>query len=300
MAGRRHWLWLVAVLLTPGPVAADESAAPIQGSGLEIGIAPFLPARTLIQNYQPLRDFMEQKLHEPVLIITATDYRTFHTRIRDHHYPLVITVANSACLAHADSGYLPLFKPKVATRPVLVVAKDSKFKELRALRDQTIALPDPLAIISMQAQTWIRAVGLEPGKDLRVRHLPTHSAAVNYVVTGEVAAAIVSDRALQQMPSEARNAVRIVETREQAAWPGVFYLANPHLAPERISRLKELIAEFARTPIGRKLMKDWGYGELVPATAEDLMALAPYGELLKAALAEPDDDTPANGTPEKE
>ena len=293
LGSTRAWpQWLAAALvLMLSPALANDTLATNPHAGLEIGIAPFLPTRTLIQNYRPLREYLEDKLGEPVLVVTAADYRTFHMRIRDHQYPLVIAVANSAYLAHVDSGYQPLLKPKAATCPVLVVAKDSPVKDLRGLRGQTLALPDPLAVISMQAKTWLHDAELVPDKDLKVQHLPTHGAAINYVVTGQVAAAIVSDRALQQLAPDLRAGVRIAERRDQVAVPGILYLADPRLPPARVQRLKELVLEFSDTPVGRKLMRDWGYEKLIPATREDLLPLAPYGEQLRSALAE--DETPA-------
>jgi phosphonate transport system substrate-binding protein len=272
------------------PVVAAEPASP--AAGLEIGIAPFLPARTLAQNYQPLRDFLEQRLREPVLIVTAPDYRIFHERIRNHEYPLLITVANSAYLAHTESGYRPLLQPLVPTRPVLVVRRSSKLKELRDLKGQTLALPNPLAIIAMQADDWLRSAGLQPGRDLQIQHHATHSAAVNHVASGSVAAAIVSDRALQQMAAGVREVVHVVQTPEQYAAPGVVYLAGPKLSPERADRLQTLIVEFSQSPAGQSLMKEWGYQALVTVTTNQLAPLAPYGQQLRSALSKAE---PANG-----
>ena len=75
-----------------------------QQTGIEIGIAPFLPVKTLVQNYEPMRDYLEARLKVPVTIVSARDYNTFYRRIRNHEYPVIITPANSAYLAWAESG----------------------------------------------------------------------------------------------------------------------------------------------------------------------------------------------------
>ncbi len=266
---------------------AEPPAGAAKPARLEIGIAPFLPARTLIRNYQPLRAYLEHELGETVEVVTAPDYRSFHQRIERREYPLVITVAHSAYLAHRDTDYIPLLRPQHATHPILVTALSASVQGLADLRGKHLALPDPLAIISMQAMSLIGEAGLRPGKDVQLRHVPTHSAAVNHVLAGEAEAAIVSDRALKQMSPEVRDWVRVTQSWEQMAVPGVVYLASPAVARERRAQLTDAILRFARSPKGRAVMQAWGYGDLVVASAQDLQPLAPYGALLEAALAAP-------------
>lgn len=274
---------LVALLLSPAVLAATD---PEQKAVLELGIAPFLPAHTLVRNYQPMRAYLEQQLHKPVLFVTAPDYSSFHERTRRREYPIVIAITSMAYLAHAEAGYIPMLQPLVKTSPVLVVSKQSSLTGVHDLRGKTVALPDPLAIISMQAKQRLRESGLEPGNGVNVRHLPTHSAAVNHVMSGEAAAAIVSDRALSQMPAATREGLRVIRKWEQDAAPGVVYLAHPDLPPQRVAELTREILKFVHDiPQGRDFIKMTGYDDLVPATLQDLQRLAPYGELFRQELA---------------
>ena len=168
----------------------------------------------------------------------------------------MITVANSAYLAHVDHGYVPMLRPAVLTRPVLVVAAHASLASIPSLRGAVIALPDPLAVISMQGMHMLREAELDPERDVIVNHHQNHAAAVNHVISGEAAAV-----------------------------PGVMYLASPKVSPARVARLNQAILEFVRnTEAGRDLMKNPGYDGLIPATSEDLKPLAPYGAQLKAAL----------------
>jgi ABC-type phosphate/phosphonate transport system substrate-binding protein len=275
-------LRLLAVLLS---LLAPRAFATAQPLGFELAITPFLPVHTMIQNYQPMRTYLELRLQEPVTLVTAPSYKTFNERLRRHAYPFVITSANSAYLAYADFAYIPLLRPSIYTRPVLVVAKQSSVTRMQALRGTILTLPDPLAIVSMQALSMLREAGLDPQRDVTIKYLPNHSAAVNYVISGEAVAAIVSDRALMQMPEASRNAVRVVQTWEPGAAPGVVYLASPEVPRARAQRLSQAIIEFVRDTVeGREMIRKLGYGDLIPAKAEDLKPLAPYGAQLKEAL----------------
>lgn len=253
----------------------------------ELAFTPFLPVRTMMLNYQPMRAYLESRLQEPVTLVTAPDYKIYNERMRLHAYPFLITVANSAYLAHVDHGYVPMLRPAILTRPALVVGVQSRLKSIKELRDAKLAMPDPLAVIAMQGAQMLREAGLQPERDVNIKYTPNHAAAVNHVISGEVVAAIVSDRALLQMPKATRQAVRVLQTWDAGATPGIVYLAGPQVPRERVERLRQAILEFVRdTNEGRALMKNLGYGGLVPATDEDLKPLAPYGAQLKAALGE--------------
>lgn len=255
----------------------------------DIAIAPFLPVRTLVQNYQPMIAYLEKRLGEPVALLTAPDYKTFNIETLHRSYPFIITVANAAYLAQADAGYAPMLKPVIDTRPTLVVAKSAKWSHIHDLRGQLIALPDAQALVAMQAPGMLREAGLNPEHDVKLAHAQNHSAAANRVLAGEAAAAIISDRALLQMNAATRDGLRQVATWEKGAAPGVVYLVSPDVPPARVRRMQAAILEYVRdTQDGRELMTRFGYGGLLPAKPDDLRWLAPYGvqlrELLKSSV----------------
>ena len=265
---------------------ACATRAAEQKVGFEIGIAPFLPVKTLVQNYAPLRDYLQNRLNEPVTIVSAPDYKAYYKCIQKHDYPIIIAAANSAYLAWSESAYIPLLKPLVYTRPVVVISKDKTLNKLTELRDKTVAMSDSLAIVSMQGLQMLRAAGLEPEHDVTIRNMQNHSAAVNHVITGAVAAAIVSDRAIMQMPASVREQIKIAYAWDKAAAPGIVYMGSPDMPRDRLELIGKAIYEFARdTPEGVEMMKNMGYGGLTPMSAEELQPLAPYGLMLKEAMA---------------
>jgi phosphonate transport system substrate-binding protein len=264
------------------------SLAAEKGAQIEIGIAPFLPVRTTVHNYEPMRVYLERRLKQPVTFVTAPDYRTFNERTSRYEYPFIITVANAAYLACMDAGYVPLLQPRNATWPVLVVAKDDPLPNLEALRDRKIALPDQMAVISMQALRMLREAGLDPDRDVVIQYARNHGAAVNHVLAAEASAAIVSNRAFMQLPAATRSKARVVQEWKKGAAPGVVYLASPKLPHEQVERLRQAIMEFAHdTAEGRELMKHLGYDDLVPIDANGLKPLAGYGSALRELLSRP-------------
>lgn len=261
-------------------------ALPVRAEGgYEIAFTPFLPVRTLLQNYQPMREYLERELKESVTFVSAPDYKTDNERIHRREYAFIVTVANSAYLAFSDHGYVPLLRPKIPTRPTLVVRKDNPLASFAGLTGQRVGMSDPLAVVSMQGMRMLREAGLSPAHNVQVVHYGNHASAVNEVIAGEVAAAIISDRALFQMLPTVQAQVRQVTTWEPGAAPGVVYMASPTVPPARRERLQRAIQKFSNdTDEGHTLMEKLGYGGLVPVTAKEIKALEPYGARLRAAL----------------
>lgn len=285
-----RFMCLLYLGLYTGSAMSAEAVVSDKNNELQIAVAPFLSARLIVKNYQPMREYLELKLKQPVSFITAPDYETFYERTQHHDYAVIITVAHAAYLAHAEAGYVPMLRPVNLTQPVLIVSTKSNFKHPLDLKGKVITMPDPLAIISMQGAEMLREAGLNPDTDIIVKHLPNHSAAVNYVITGEVAAAIVSNRALMQMSNATQQKMHIIHQSPKWAAPGVFYLANPALPRERIALLAQTIQQFVKdTPQGVEFIRQLGYGSLIPATEQDLQALAGYGAQFKAVLTQQKD-----------
>lgn len=282
MAQMTYFRILAAALLMSSLYSA---CAEEQKGGIEIGIAPFLPVKTLVQNYAPLRDFLQSRFNVPVTIVSAPDYKTYFKCIQNRDYQIIITTASSAYLAWADHAYVPLLQPLNFTHPAVAVLNTREFKQLSDLRGKVVAMSDATAIVSMQGLQMLQEAGLEPGSGIKIINKLNHSAAVNHVITGEVDAAIVSDRAIAQMPASIREQIKIVYVWEKGAAPGIVYMGNPDMPRKHLEQINKAIIEFARdTPEGIKMLNDMGYGGLKPIGAEELRLLEPYGAMLKKAL----------------
>ena len=170
----------------------------------------------------------------------------------------------------------------------MVVAHNQQLTRVSELRGKSVAMADALAVVSMQGVQILRDAKLEPGRDVFVVNLSNHSAAINYVIAGELPVAIVSDRALMQLPQKVRDKVKIVQTWERHALPGVVYLVNPGLPREQREQLSKIILEYTQhNPEGLALMKRFGYDGLKSISPDEMRTLAPYGLMLKEAMSLP-------------
>lgn len=257
----------VAILTPPGKAVADPP--------LQLGILPYLPARSLIAEHQPLRAFLQQSLGREVELYTAPDFQTFFESTRQGKYDVVITAAHFARVAQIDQGYVPMVRYSGGARGLVVVARNSPIRRLEQLRGKIIAGPDRLALVSLVVDRWLREHGLQEKRDYTLLPSVSFNTAILTVQHGEAAAAISAPAALRQMPAELRDSVRILG--DTGDYTNLIYLANPRLDKREIAQLGELILRFATdTQSGRAFLRSTGFGSIIPATAADMNRLDTY------------------------
>ncbi len=261
------------------PVNAQPSTA------LEIGIIPYLPTPTILERYRPLCNFLEQRLHEPVSIVTAPDYPSFIERTQRREYPFVITVAHAARLAELEAGYRPMLRPGWDTYATLLVRKDSAYQDIKDLRGKTIATPGPYAIVSQLGADWLRKAGLKPGQDVTLQSNLTHTTTMHAVVEGAADAAFISNRAFVAAKSDLKDRVRSLGQSKDSGGPGVVYMAHPALSAKRVTEVKAAILAFVRTPEGKEFVAGLGYDTLREMKTGELAVLDPYVRELKQVMA---------------
>ena len=265
------------------------SPAASGGDAIEFGILPTLSTRATLSTYQPLREYLEERLQRPVTLITAPDFPTYIERTRRGVYSFLVTAPHFARLAQIESGYVPMVRVKRELRGLLVVREGSGIQTLADLRGKTISTPERLAIVTMLGLELLRAHGLQPGRDVTVRPATSFTSAVLAVQNGESDAAITAPTALSQMPEQSRAGLRVIAST--ASIPGTVYMASPRVPPAEIERMTRLLMDFSADPTrGKTFFEHTGYEGLVRATPEELRALDPYVAELKRRLAEDDGD----------
>lgn len=262
-------------LLALSPVFAAEKP-------LEFGVFPNLSARTVITLYQPLRTYLEKQLGRPVNIYTAPDFKVFVNRSLRREYDFMVAAPHFARLAQQEAGYQPLAVYSRELRTILVVDKNGPIKSFADLKGHAVALPDPLALMSMFAVQLLRNNGLQPGRDITLVNAHSHDNAVSSVIHGESAAAATSAAPLAQMPAELKDNVRILATSDKI--PHQIFMASPKLSAGDTERLRKALLDFPQTPEGRQFIEANKFGGIRPVNEADLKQLDPYAAEAKRML----------------
>lgn len=276
----KNWpLFLAALLaLLPGL----SSAAP---QTLSFGLFPNLSTRLLLETYQPMREFLEQKLGRPVTLGTAPDFNSFVGRTQNGEYDLIVTAPHFARLAQTESGYQPLFAYRNDITAVIVVAKDSRYTELDMLAGQKIASPDRIALVTMLGLKMLRDKGMEPGKNYNFHWAGTHGNVALAVQRGETAAGIIGTLPLKQLPDNISRQLRVLSV--SPAIDSQIILAHQRLAPAQLQQIREALLQFEQSTVGQQFFRTTGLAGLKPLNANDLRQLDPYAKEVKRMLELP-------------
>jgi len=273
----RVGLFVLLALALPRAQAADRHA-------LDMGIFPYLSTRALLDLYQPVRVYLTNELREPVNLFTAPSLKTYTDQTQQGIYDIVVTAPHFARLAQREAGYIPLVMYTRELLGIVVVARNSPIWTLQDLKGKRIATPNRLALVTIMGQQLLRDKGLVPAAGVTMLDVASHNNAVLAVLRGEADAAITEHVALQQMPADLRNSVRIIAQTPHL--PHVMYLAHARLGPTRIAQIKAALLRFPGTADGRVFLKESGFEGMRPVEEADLKNLDPYIQELKRLLDE--------------
>lgn len=283
---RRACLRVLSVLaaclaLTGG---LPDSAQAQGAEALRVGLLPTWSTRTLLTNYQPLRDYLERQLGRPVVMHTAADFRAFHRETESGAYDLVLTASHLARLAQTEQQMQPLATYRAVNRAVVIMARARPVRSVAELRGQRLAVFDPLALLVLQGLHWLEGQGLKPERDFRMVDARSHNSVAHAVASGEALLGITAPAGMRGWPEVVREKLEVFT--ELPPMPALVWVAHPRLGREA-ERIKTLLLGFPDSPEGREFLARTGYEGLREIGAAELRALDPaareVARLLRAA-----------------
>lgn len=268
--------WLFSGLLLAGSLLASNVAA--QDNSLKLGIAPHTSARVILEMYQPLRQYLERSLGQPVEVETAPDFTEFGRRALNQEYDLAVTTGHQARLYQTDAGYLPLLTYQADFKAVALVAKNSKFQKPADLRGTTILALSPSSLVSLWGVHWLKSNNVG---DITTRYVSAADSVARQVLAGDAALAFTSLANFQKLPAEQREALRILAESEPMA--GRVYVLNKRQSAAR-AKIEAALWSFAASDEGKKYFEQnklEGYRKLRP---RELEAMEPYAAETRQVL----------------
>ena len=261
------------------PLGARAATTP-----LTFGVFPNLSPERQFRLYQLLADYLEQRLARPVQLYTAKTPRAFIDATQLGNFDIVLTPPHLAWLAEQEAGYQPLATYTGTIKGLLVVAAASRLHSATELRGSAIAIPDPLAIVTMLGVSFLQETGLHRGTDYRFVNRGSHNNAALAVINGEVPAAIVGGLSFSQFPEKMRSQLRIIGTTPRVK--SFFFMANPRLPSSTVQAVRDALLTFGTTPQGRLFLDQGHFGPILPAAPHSLTTMARYGVEAQRLLKE--------------
>jgi len=174
---------------------------------LKMGLIPADDAEEMVRNYQPVAEYLEEKLGIPVEIQVTSDYTAAIEAMRSKHidmawfgpfsYVLAAQEANAEAIVNGvrrDTG-LSTYKSIIITR------SDSGIETLDDLKGRSFAFVDPASTSgNLIPRKVLIENGIDPDEDFSTMYYAgTHNAVEFAVANGKVDAGAASDTSYQRM-----------------------------------------------------------------------------------------------------
>ena len=240
---------------------------------LIFGLLPSESVATKFRRYAPLRDYLQQRLGQAVVLETARDFREFRRRTLAGRYDFLETAPHFVPEAVASGHYTVI---TTIVRPLtaeIVVHAASPYREPADLAGAVVATPAPSAIITRLGKETLIAAGLTGDRGPRYTVFPTHNAAYAAVVGKAAQAALISVNVLDKARRQDQPLRSIGHSR---AIPNMSMLAARRLGPSRTQELQRVLVKMRDDPTGRRILREMAYPGYRSARAKEFESLRQY------------------------
>jgi len=252
---------------------------------LVVGLHPNVSSTTVLTLYQPVREHLTRTLARPVELRTAPDFRSYIERTLKSEFDVIVTAPHLARLAQQKAGYVPILYYSTELRAYVIATKDGDVRALGDLRNQTVAAPDSLTVITMIGLDFLKRKGLHPNKDFKLFDAKSHNNAALSVANGQSAAAVIGSVPFAQLGPELRGRLRIVA--ETDSIPSQFILAHSRLGSAETNKVKTALSNYAASRDGKKFMEENGFGGFKVPDDRTMKRLEVYAAEVDRLVAKP-------------
>lgn len=275
----RRFLTAVALLIALAhPVLA---AAP--AGTLNLGVFPYLSPTQMVEQLEPLRQYIETTLGKPVALASAPDFLSFVQRTQQGEYDLVVTAPHMGRLAQKRDGWQVVAMSGQQTATVILVRKDSGIERLEDLHGKRMAVGSWRSVTYLLAEEALAKRRLKLGHDVTVIETATFSNVVQSVLVGDAEAGatptLLWDRWVHA------NAEQHAHLREIFRAPppnphSFLVMMPPRTAPATIGRLRKALLGFGDTPAGRDFLQNSQFQSFIPPDEKAMARNDPFIHVL--------------------
>ena len=228
---------VLATVWTSIPTSS-KAASPNQGKYL-FGVVPQQSATRLAQIWVPFLNHLSKKAGVELQFATSKDIPTFEKCLAKGAYEFAFMNPYHYTVFSKKTGYRAFaHQSKKMLKGVVVVRKDSTFKELADLSGKSLAFPSPAAF---GASILPRAEMTHLGIQFEPKYVKSHDSVYRSVAAGLYAAGGGVGRTFGRTPEKIRNQLQIIHNTKKYT-PHAF-AAITSVPTDIVDRLRQAMAE---------------------------------------------------------
>jgi phosphonate transport system substrate-binding protein len=217
-----------------------------QQKSLQIGVVPHISARTIANQYEPLRSFLMHSGKNDVAVSTASDWQTFYQRAKANAYDLVVAPAHIARLMQTELAMVPIAAYHPLIQGIFVTEKSKRIESPQQVRAQSIVTANPLALVTIEGESWLETKhGMKKGIDYGCTHVRGNDSVGRAVLKGEGVAGMLCRSDFNAYPEEIKQQLSIIAT--YAELPNFVILKSPRLSIQTGSEIEKDLAVFSKS-----------------------------------------------------
>ncbi|MEI7457383.1 MAG: phosphate/phosphite/phosphonate ABC transporter substrate-binding protein [Nitrosomonadales bacterium] len=236
----------LVLLFTAMHMARAEAPLPT----LSMGIVPQQSASRLAEEWSPLLAEIGRRAGVNLVFRTAPNIPVFEERLSQGDYDLAYMNPYHYIVFHKANGYQAFAKEQDRKiRGILVVKKDSAYRQLADLKGRTVVFPAPAAFaasILPQAEFGRLNIPIE------AKFVASHDSVYRAVSSGLQEAGGGIQRTFEACPPEIRDALRVLS--ETPAYTPHAFAAHPRISADLVARVQSAMLSLAHDEAGLRLL----------------------------------------------
>jgi phosphonate transport system substrate-binding protein len=252
----KQLLWAALMLV----VSAVAWAEP-----LTVGITPLKPASKLAEEWGPLLDEVGRRAGVQLAFRTAQSIPAFGERLAQGEYDLAYINPYQYKLYSEKPGYRAFAREK--GRPlegIIIVRKDSPYRQLKDLEGATLIFPTPLAFAaSILTQAELQSKGI----NIKARYVQSHDSVFRGVATGGFDGGGTIMKVFQTTDPELAKNLRVLE--KTASYQPHPFAAHPRVPVAVMEQVRRAFLSLERDEAGRKLLEGVAFKGFEAAADKD-------------------------------
>ncbi len=245
---RRYFLAGIAIaglgLVSPAQSAEKDPAK------LRVALLPDENASTIIQNAEPLKKYLEEKLKKDIEIVVTTDYSSMIEAMRFGRIEVAYFGPLSYVLAKSKAPGIEAFAVGVSKgsptyKGVIIARTDGPVKTIADIKGKTVGFGDIASTSShLIPRAYLARNGLIGDRDYKFAHLGTHDAVFRAVEAGQVDAGGLSQEIYKRLiEKNSTGASKVTVLAESDPIPNYPMVMQSDLAPDLKIAIKNAFLE---------------------------------------------------------
>jgi ABC-type phosphate/phosphonate transport system substrate-binding protein len=258
------------------PLARAQRAAP--GRALTVALVPYLSARAMLTQFEPMRVHLAATLGRPVEFFTASSFAALLESVRTGQQPFTLLPMHLARIAVADWGHVLVARSTLQSPVEVIAPRSLRLEGAASLRGRRLAVFDPWSLTTLMLRRWLQAQRLNGA--VQLVGVPSISASAAALARGEVDAMVAAHGQSVDVPWLKPDELSVVAAIGQVHSP--CFVAQRGLAAAEVAAFRAALLGFV-APAGRAGASGAPYVEGSP---HDLEPYEPYAAEVRRMLTE--------------